>query len=81
MVERFSIMPEDEAIKLGLVRKPNYSRQEHTLVVENLPDGSYKIIGKDGGEPEDQLLYRDWDWVVPALNAAFEAGRASVKPV
>lgn len=31
-------------------------------------------IGRDGGEPEDQLLIRDWGWVCPALNAAYAAG-------
>lgn len=25
-------------------------------------------VGNDGGEPEDQLLVRDWYWVVQALN-------------
>ena len=25
-------------------------------------------VGWDGGEPEDQLLVRDWGWVVAALN-------------
>lgn len=26
------------------------------------------IVGNDGGEPEDQLLLRDWRWVVVLLN-------------
>lgn len=25
-------------------------------------------VGRDGGEPEDQTLVRDWDWVAKALN-------------
>lgn len=28
-----------------------------------------EVIGCDGGEPEDQVLVRDWRWVVDALNA------------
>lgn len=28
-----------------------------------------KVIGSDGGQPEDQLLVRNWSWVVDALNA------------
>ena len=28
-----------------------------------------RVIGSDGGEPEDQLLIRDWKWVIEALNA------------
>jgi hypothetical protein len=28
-----------------------------------------EIVGSGGGEPEDQLLVRDWAWVAEALNA------------
>ena len=34
-----------------------------------------EIIGTDGGEPEDQLLVRDWKWVAPALNNAYKRGQ------
>jgi hypothetical protein len=41
-----------------------------------------RIVGRDGGEPEDQSLGRDWSWVADALNEmeqerieAREAGR------
>ena len=27
-----------------------------------------KVLHWDGGEPEDNTLYRDWSWVVPLLN-------------
>lgn len=27
-----------------------------------------RLLGADGGEPEDQSLDRDWRWVVDALN-------------
>ena len=27
-----------------------------------------EVIGYDGGEPEDQLLVRDWSWVPDILN-------------
>lgn len=40
------------------------------------PDKAPSFIGCDGGEPEDQLLCRDWAWVAHALNA--EAARAQV---
>jgi hypothetical protein len=47
-------------------------------VVERIPDGkgSFKerVLGMDGGEPEDQTLYRNWSWVVEALNKAYEDG-------
>lgn len=35
-----------------------------------------EIVGEDGGEPEDQLLVRDWQWVASALNAVEEERRA-----
>jgi hypothetical protein len=34
-----------------------------------------RIVGSDGGEPEDQTLVRDWSWIVPALERAYEDGR------
>jgi hypothetical protein len=36
-----------------------------------------ELIGSDGGEAEDQTLRRDWKWVAPALQAAFELGRSA----
>ena len=32
----------------------------------------------DGGEAEDNLYLRDWAWVAPALDAAYDAGRSDV---
>lgn len=43
-------------------------------VVEFEGDTPLRIVGSDGGEPEDQLLVRDWRWVAVALNNAYEAG-------
>jgi len=34
-----------------------------------------EYIAHDGGEPEDQILPRDWDWVPTALKNAYELGR------
>ena len=36
-----------------------------------------EVIGYDGGEPEDQLLVRDWDWLPSALDQAYRRGRAA----
>ncbi len=33
---------------------------------------SIRLVGTDGGEPEDQRLYRDWEWVVDELNKLAE---------
>lgn len=42
-------------------------RYENNLPVE--------WISNDGGEPEDQSLWRDWDWVANALKAAYLLGK------
>ena len=39
-----------------------------------LLDDADNIIGCDGGEPEDQVLVRDWSWVVDAMNKAHADG-------
>lgn len=49
-------------------------RWEPPLAVIDTHTGA--VIGIDGGEPEDQTLARDWRWVAPALNAAYQAGLA-----
>lgn len=33
-----------------------------------------RLVGTDGGEPEDQTLTRGWSWVVEALNEAYTLG-------
>lgn len=66
----YFVMSSDEATKAGYVSDvPDYS---WSLLRRN-EDGSVTFIGCDGGEPEDQLLVRDWSWVCDALNA--EAAR------
>jgi hypothetical protein len=36
-------------------------------------------VGSDGGEPEDQVLVRDWAWVAEALNREAERCRAAAR--
>jgi hypothetical protein len=38
-----------------------------------------RTLGHDGGEPEDQLLVRDWHWVREEMNAMAEAQDALVE--
>ena len=33
------------------------------LVLKDKDNQVIEVLGSDGGEPEDQLLVRDWDWV------------------
>lgn len=34
-----------------------------------------RLLGMDGGEPEDQTLGRDWSWIAKALDDAYKLGR------
>ena len=68
---RYKVISKEEAIKLGVMVE--YARQEKFGWCV-LDTETNTVIGEDGGEPEDQLLVRDWDWVVHALNAAEKSG-------
>lgn len=68
----------DEAVERNL---PNIDQYEG-LVLEwswgiwRCEDGvPVEYIGEDGGEPEDQSLIRDWSWVAPALQEAYNLGK------
>lgn len=67
---------------MGMSSK-EFDEQTGRFRVESDPDGSGcsyllrdtktgKVIGRDGGEPEDQLLVRNWQWVRTALNTLDE---------
>lgn len=44
--------------------------------VFRVEDGALvELLGVDKGAPEDQTLQRDWNWVGPALQAAYDQGR------
>jgi hypothetical protein len=49
----------------------------YSACVAVLSDGKVRYHW-DGGEAEDNLYLRDWAWVAPALDAAYDAGRSDV---
>ena len=49
-------------------------RDECQYLAEFVPGETPRLVGSDGGEPEDNSFYRDWAWVVGELNAAYERG-------
>lgn len=78
--KRFELLSNEDAAKAcGLDPDSVGSYNGMFSVVEHLPNNCCAIVGSDGGEPEDQLLCRDWSWVVDALNDAFEAGVLAAK--
>lgn len=69
--ERYRVIFDNDLQFVGIINDSGGFRYH---VVEFPPGDQPHIIGSDGGEPEDQLLVRDWDWVVVALNDAYKKG-------
>lgn len=68
---RFRIVDNTEAEKLlGNKFSNDFPNDLSGVIIEYTNDGSIEYIAQDGGEPEDQTLFRDWKWVVGALNYA-----------
>ena len=54
-----------EAEEFGQAGISHYRRLLYECDAEDKP---VRLVGYDGGEPEDQTLSRDWEWVVVELN-------------
>jgi len=78
MKERFKVLSSTEAINQGFIRGDEvefYKNNPNWLLFEfDETDNEPRLVGQDGGEPEDQLLVRDWSWVVKELNRAYKRG-------
>ena len=77
---RFRIFSMHEAAVAGYISDGGDDGGWAVFEFEHPDDKHPRIVGGDGGEPEDQLLVRDWEWVVHALNAAYEHGRKDGAP-
>ena len=71
--ERYHLMDFAQVLKLGLIEERERRHHEYSSFIVDTQGNV--LIGMDGGEPEDQILYRDWKWVVPALNRAYIEGK------
>src|SRR3990167_3321539 len=68
---RFVVESFDEAKKCGWLSVDQPSGRNEDYCTCGIFDTSVDppmLVGSDGGEPEDQTLDRDWDWVVEELN-------------
>lgn len=75
MKDRFKLFDFDDMLKHGLLEESDRVNIEPRLyVVEHVSKGQIRVLGYDYGEPEDQSLYKDWSWIIPALNEAYKAG-------
>lgn len=77
---RFRIFSMREAMDAGYISADSDDDGWAVFEFAHQDDEHPRIVGGDGGEPEDQLLVRDWEWVVHALNAAYEQGRKDGVP-
>lgn len=76
-MSRYIVLDDDDATLAGGPAAPtadSYSDWGWTVYRQDEDGRLLEAIGSDGGEPEDQLLIRDWKWVAPALEAAYQEG-------
>lgn len=77
MADRYVRVAVDDAVSDKLDGWQNFDDDDNAMSAVYLTDDygrPVELIGWDGGEPEDQNLYRDWAWVVDALNTAYKDG-------
>jgi hypothetical protein len=68
----FVVLSDDEALVRGGPGAPHPEEVRNfgwAIYEQDAQGRLVEFIGRDGGEPEDQLLVRDWAWVTGALNA------------
>jgi hypothetical protein len=74
-LKRFIVVHVDDAIKggypddHGMLEHANRWRDSFWCLYETDGEKPIRFVGNDGGEPEDQRLFRNWKWVVDELNA------------
>lgn len=69
MSDRFRLYYNDDAIKEGIATSDDLWRDGWGMSLwEFIPGKKPRLVGTDGGEPEDQTLSRDWSWVQRELN-------------
>lgn len=56
------------------VEEDEYWGNEYGVAIRRDGGEEVEVGYLGGGEPEDNVYYRDWAWVVPALNEAYELG-------
>lgn len=70
--QRFQLMSEQEAFKAGVPGMEDDPDNYRAYLVEFHPDGTKKVIARDGGEPEDATFGRDFSGVIDALDSVAE---------
>ena len=65
---RFRVVSADEAYSRGWIEDEGRFNSGWALLEFDDAGKFLRVVGQDGGEPEDQLLIRHWSWVVDELN-------------
>lgn len=70
-MDKFIVVSTDEAVKQKLPGWEYFHRNGgdwHLCLYETDGEKPIRLVGEDGGEPEDQTLYRDLKWVPIEMN-------------
>ena len=74
-MREYKLFSQEEAVKAGLEEENLYRNEGYIHHLVEVIDGKpIRVLGSDGGEPEDQTFGRDWKWVVEEINKAYQAG-------
>lgn len=77
-MKRFVTVTVDNAIRNGYPGAPpieeldHWDGYGHSYLYETDGTRPTRLVGRDGGEPEDNLFIRDWSWVETELNRLAE---------
>jgi len=75
-IGRFRILYQDD-LSAELAEMWGVSSDDFVYYLVEFVDGKQvRVVGSDGGSPEDQTLVRDWAWVAREMN---ELAKESVK--
>jgi len=80
---KYKTLSFENAMKLGFEDDDlkEYGDYEYRMGVFKMEgDKPVEMLGCDGGEPEDNTLYRDWSWIAGALNDAYAQGLSHGMP-
>lgn len=72
MTDRYILISVKEANEKGYPDAPDCWDPYNTCLYETDGEKPVRLVHVDGGEPEDQTFYRDWNWIVAELNKLAE---------
>lgn len=74
MPNEYSLMTKEEFAKVNSEYAIGKYEDTFLPILVCKRDGVYSEVGQGGSEPEDQNLWRDFNWVIEALQTAYNQG-------